>query len=148
MALWALSLKVPQRGVSTQSKVPKVPLFIGGQFVESKATKWTELTNPATNEVIGLVPETTQEEMLQASAAAAAAFPEWRKTPVSHSTSIMFKFAELIRQNQGDLALNVVKEQGKTLVDAQGDVFRGLQVVEHATGMGTLLMGETVENVG
>ena len=127
---------------------PKVPLFINGEFIESRTDKWIELTNPATSEVIGLVPEATDAEMRAAADTAQAAWAAWRKTSVSYRTGIMFKFAELIKEHTPALALNVTTEQGKTLPDAEGDVFRGLQVVEHACSMGTLLMGETVENVG
>lgn len=133
---------------SASLSAPKVPLFINGKFVESQTDKWIDLTNPATDEVIGLVPEATQAEMDAAVASSKAAWPAWRKTSVSYRTSVMFRFAELIRKHTPELAANVTLEQGKTTPDAEGDVFRGLQVVEHACNMGSLLMGETVENVG
>ncbi|MDP2437622.1 MAG: CoA-acylating methylmalonate-semialdehyde dehydrogenase [archaeon] len=125
-----------------------VPLFINGKFVKSQTDKWIELTNPASGEVIGLVPEATDAEMKAAAVSAQKAWGAWRKTSVSYRTSIMFKFAELIKAHTPALALSITTEQGKTLADAEGDVFRGLQVVEHSCSMGTLLMGETVENVG
>src|SRR3989338_408665 len=70
-----------------------VPLFINGKFVKSQTDKWIELTNPASGEVIGLVPETTDAEMKAAAVSAQKAWGAWRKTSVSYRTSIMFKFA-------------------------------------------------------
>mmetsp|Transcript_21307 Transcript_21307/g.31701 ORF Transcript_21307/g.31701 Transcript_21307/m.31701 type:complete len:455 (+) Transcript_21307:192-1556(+) len=79
---------------------------------------------------------------------AAEAFKSWRNTPISRRTSIMFRLQDLIVKHTDELAESITREQGKTLPDAEGDVFRGLQVVEHACGMGSLLMGETLSNVG
>lgn len=121
--------------------------FIGGKFEDSATDKWIELTNPATNEVIGLVPESTQEEMKRAADAASAAFATWRNVSTSNRVRVMLKFQDLIRANMEELAENITKEQGKTLADARGDVFRGLEVVEHCCAMGTVMMGETAESV-
>jgi len=59
----------------------------------------------------------------------------------------MLKYQELLKQNQDDIARMIVKEHGKSFIDAKGDVFRGYEVVEHACSFGSLSMGETVENV-
>lgn len=125
------------RGLSARfmsSTAPSVPLFINGEFVESKSTKFIDLHNPATNEVIGRVPEATEEEMKAATAAAKAAFPAWRDTPVQQRMRIMLKYQALIREHHEELAGLVTLEQGKTTLDAWGDVFRGLEVsVPHNT---------------
>lgn len=125
----------------------KVPLFINGEFIQSKTEKWIELKNPATNEVISLVPEATQEEMLAATNAAESAFQSWRKVGVQHRQRVMMNLQHLIRENMDTLAENITEEQGKTLADAKGDVFRGLEVVEQACGAGHLMMGETLANL-
>src|SRR3989338_9239232 len=101
---------------------PKVPLYINGEFIESKSDKWIELTNPATDEIIGLVPEATDAEMRAAADSSQAAWASWRKSSVSYRTGIMFKFAELIKANTPALALNITTEHGKTTLDAEGDV--------------------------
>ncbi|XP_024633259.1 methylmalonate-semialdehyde dehydrogenase [acylating], mitochondrial isoform X2 [Medicago truncatula] len=131
---------------STQSN-PLVPNLIGGKFIESKSLTFIDVINPATQEVLSQVPLTTNEEFKAAVAAAKKAFPSWRNTPITKRQRVMLKFQELIRRDMDKLALNVTTEQGKTLKDAQGDVFRGLEVVEHACGMATLQMGEYVSNV-
>lgn len=125
----------------------KVKQLINGEFVDSATQTWIDLTNPATQEVIAQVPQTTQEEINQAVAAAKEAFKTWRKTPISTRARIFLKYQELIRANMDELATLLTEEQGKTLADARGDVFRGLEVVEHAAGIANLQMGDFVENV-
>lgn len=126
---------------------PTVKLLIDGAFVESTTTSWIPVKNPATQEVLSRLPEVTPAEFNAAVAAAKAAFPKWRATPVSARARVMFKFQELIRAHTDELAWSVTQEQGKTLADAQGDVFRGLEVVEAACGIAPLLMGEYLEQV-
>ncbi|RDX67901.1 Methylmalonate-semialdehyde dehydrogenase [acylating], mitochondrial, partial [Mucuna pruriens] len=126
---------------------PRVPNLIGGSFVDSKSSTFIDVINPATQEVVSQVPLSTTEEFKAAVSAARNAFPSWRNTPITTRQRVMLKLQELIRRDMDKLALNVTTEQGKTLKDAQGDVFRGLEVVEHACGMATLQMGEYVSNV-
>ncbi|CAA2988325.1 methylmalonate-semialdehyde dehydrogenase [acylating], mitochondrial [Olea europaea subsp. europaea] len=125
----------------------RVPNLIGGRFVDSESSDSIDVLNPATQEVVSQVPLTTNDEFKSAVSAAKQAFPSWRNTPITARQRIMFKLQDLIRKNMDKLALNITTEQGKTLKDAQGDVFRGLEVVEHACGMATLQMGEYVSNV-
>ncbi|KAJ3670161.1 hypothetical protein LUZ60_010485 [Juncus effusus] len=129
------------------SQPARVPNLIGGEFLESGSKECIDIINPATQEVVSRVPLTTKEEFKAAVESAKKAFPPWRNTPVTTRQRIMFKLQELIRSNMDKLALNITTEQGKTLKDAQGDVFRGLEVVEHACGMASLQMGEYVSNV-
>ncbi|WOK99383.1 hypothetical protein Cni_G08095 [Canna indica] len=126
---------------------PSVRNLIGGEFVESKSKDRIDVINPATQEVVSRVPLTTNEEFKAAVSAAKEAFPQWKNTPITTRQRVMLKLQELIRRDMDKLALNITTEQGKTLKDAQGDVFRGLEVVEHACGMATLQMGEYVSNV-
>ncbi|KAL5790197.1 hypothetical protein ACOSQ2_005085 [Xanthoceras sorbifolium] len=126
---------------------PRVPNLIGGTFVDSKSLASIDVINPATQEVVSQVPLTTNEEFKAAVSAAKEAFPSWRNTPITTRQRIMFKLQELIRRDMDKLAMNITTEQGKTLKDAHGDVFRGLEVVEHACGMANLQMGGYVPNV-
>ena len=127
--------------------VPTVKLLINGRFVESKAREFRDVVNPATQEVLARVPMCDASEVDAAVKAAAEAFKTWRHVPVGQRARIMLKLQELIRRDMKKLAAVLTAEQGKTLPDAEGDVFRGLEVVEHAAGIGTLTMGEYVENV-
>ena len=122
-------------------------LLINGQFVESKTTEWQDIINPATQEVLGRVPFATPEEVNAAIASAQSAFASWKGTPIQARMRIMLKLQDLIRQNAKAIAQVLTAEQGKTFADAEGDIQRGLEVVEHACSIGTLQMGEYVEGV-
>jgi acyl-CoA reductase-like NAD-dependent aldehyde dehydrogenase len=82
-----------------------------------------------------------------AASSAADAFKTWRHTPVSVRQRVFFRLQELIHKNEARIVDAIVRENGKTVTDAKGDVFRGLEVVEYASGIGSQLMGETVEGV-
>eukprot|EP00957_Ditylum_brightwellii_P082274 6255872-Ditylum_brightwellii.AAC.1 len=86
--------------------------------------------------------------MLSAVSYASEAFHKWKDVPIQQRQRIMLQYQALIRDNMNDLATLITLEQGKTLVDARGDVFRGLEVVEAACGLGgSAMMGETLENL-
>lgn len=131
----------------TTSAIPTVKLLINGEFVESRTTQWRDVVNPATQQVLARVPLATPEELDAAVAAAKAAFRTWRKTPIGARARIFLKYQQLIRENMGEIAAILTAEQGKTLPDAEGDIFRGLEVVEHAANIGSLQMGELANNV-
>lgn len=124
-----------------------VQQLINGEFVDSKTYEWIDLTDPATQEVIAKVPQTTDDEINEAVAAAKEAFKTWRKTPITTRARIFLTYQALIREHMDELAELLTSEQGKTIADARGDVFRGLEVVEHAAGIANLQMGDFVENV-
>ncbi|KAM0116355.1 aldehyde dehydrogenase (NADP(+)) ald6 [Aspergillus fumigatus] len=119
--------------------------FIDNEFVSSKATTWIDLHDPATNNLVTRVPQSTDEELRAAVASAEKAFPGWRATSIIARQQIMFKFVNLIRANWDRLAASITLEQGKTFADAKGDVLRGLQVAETACGITTQLTGEVLE---
>ena len=127
--------------------VPTVKLLINGEFVESRTSEWREVINPATQEVLARVPMATEDEVEAAIAAGRAAFKTWRKTPIGARARIFLKYQHLIREHMKELAALLTAEQGKTLADAEGDIFRGLEVVEHAASIGNLQLGEYAENV-
>ncbi|KAK9856811.1 hypothetical protein WJX84_009835, partial [Apatococcus fuscideae] len=121
--------------------------WIGGELRESQASEYIDVTNPATQEVISRVPQTTAAEFDHAVENAQEAFLSWRNVALPQRQRVMFRLQELIRQHTDELAANITLEQGKTLADAKGDVFRGLEVVEYASGLARDMMGELVENV-
>lgn len=135
--------------MNTVSKIQitTAKLLINGEFVESETQQWQDIINPATQEVIGLVPFATPEEIQAAIASAKSAFASWRETPIQARMRIMLKLQQLIRDNAKKIAQVLTAEQGKTLADAEGDIQRGLEVVEHACSIGTLQMGEYTEGV-
>ncbi|VDI40046.1 Hypothetical predicted protein [Mytilus galloprovincialis] len=102
-------------------------LFIDGKFVESKTDKWIDVHNPATNEVVTRVPEATRDEMETAAESCKKAYETWSKTTVLTRQQVMFNLQNLIKTNLKDIAKNITLEQGKTIVDAEGDVTRGLR---------------------
>ncbi|NIF80473.1 CoA-acylating methylmalonate-semialdehyde dehydrogenase [Paraburkholderia sp. Cy-641] len=129
------------------TQMSTVKLLIGGEFVESKTTEWREVTNPATQEVLARVPFATADEVDAAIRSAHFAFEKWKNTPIGARLRIMLKYQELIRKHMSRIAKTLTAEQGKTLPDAEGDIFRGLEVVEHACSIGTLQQGGFAENV-
>jgi malonate-semialdehyde dehydrogenase (acetylating)/methylmalonate-semialdehyde dehydrogenase len=127
--------------------VPNVPLLIGGKLVQSRSEAWRDVVNPATQEVLARVPMATPQEVDAAVAAARQAFTAWRRTAIGARARIFLKYQQLIREHMKELAALLTAEQGKTLADAEGDVFRGLEVVEHAAAVGNLQLGELANNV-
>ena len=129
------------------STVRKVPLIIDGKLRNSAATEWIEVHNPATGELVSLVPQATQDEMDEATENAADAFKQWKTVSPSNRMRVMLKLQHLIRTEMDSLARLITEEQGKTIDDAKGDIFRGLEIVEHSASGPSLLMGESLENV-
>ncbi len=131
----------------SNADTPTVKLLINGEFVESKTSEWRNVINPATQEVLARVPFATDDEIEAAVASAKEAFKTWRKTGIGTRARIFLKYQQLIRENMKELAAILTAEQGKTLADAEGDIFRGLEVVEHAASIGNLQLGELANNV-
>lgn len=129
-----------------QIKTPEdTPNFLDNKFVASKATNWIDLHDPATNNLVTRVPQSTDEELKAAVDSAAKAFPAWKATSLMTRQQIMFKYTHLIRENWDRLAASITLEQGKTFADARGDVLRGLQVAETSCGITTQMTGEVLE---
>ncbi|WP_339449648.1 CoA-acylating methylmalonate-semialdehyde dehydrogenase [Pseudomonas sp. EA_5y_Pfl2_R50] len=130
-----------------ETTVQKVKLLIDGEWVESQTTEWHDIVNPATQQVLAKVPFATAAEVDAAVGAAQRAFQTWKLTPIGARMRIMLKLQALIREHSKRIAVVLSAEQGKTIADAEGDIFRGLEVVEHACSIGSLQMGEFAENV-
>jgi malonate-semialdehyde dehydrogenase (acetylating)/methylmalonate-semialdehyde dehydrogenase len=121
--------------------------FIAGQFHAGASGRQIEVVNPATGQPLRTIGMASAEEVEQAVAAAYRAFPAWSETPPLRRARILFKFKELIEQNLESLARLITAEHGKVLSDARGEVMRGLEVVEYATGIPELLKGEYTEQI-
>ncbi len=125
-----------------QPKILKA--YVGGQYVDSKTEKLIDVFNPSTGEVIAKSPCCTMEEVEAAIAAAKAAYPAWRDTPVKKRADLMFKLRELIEANVEELTLLLATEHGKTWAEAAGDVLKAKEMVELACSAPSLLMGESL----
>ena len=121
--------------------------FIGGEWVEPTVADWLENTNPATDEPIARVPMSGSREVDDAVRAAKAAYPAWRETPPAIRARYLFKLKFLLDEHFEEIARIVTTENGKTLDEARGSLRRGIENVEHACGMPTLMMGDTLEDV-
>ena len=121
--------------------------FINGRILEDSG-RTQDVFNPATGQVIRQVALASRTTVENAIAAAAAAFPEWRDTPPLKRARIMFRFKELLEQNQDRVSALITEEHGKVLHDALGEFQRGVEVVEYACGAPEFLKGEHSKNVG
>lgn len=117
--------------------------FIGGRWVESRATKFLERRNPAnTDEIVATVPLSTRDEMREAISAARTAFPAWRDTPAPERGKILFRAVRIMEERKDELARTLTREEGKALPDALGEVQRGINILEFMAGEARRLGGE------
>jgi len=129
------------------AKEPVYKYWDNGAFVESEAKSFIPVRNPATNEVIGSVPEQTDAEFEKVMKTAQEAFKDWKKVPVQQRQRVMFEYQSLIRKNMDEIAKLITLENGKTLADARGDVFRGLEVVETACNVSQHMLGDSLKGI-
>jgi malonate-semialdehyde dehydrogenase (acetylating) / methylmalonate-semialdehyde dehydrogenase len=122
--------------------------LISGQLLAGASGRSQPVYNPATGAVTGQVALASSAEAAQAVAAAQAAFPAWADAPPLKRARVMFKFLELLNAHKDDLARMITAEHGKVFTDAQGEVTRGIEIVEFATGIPQLLKGDYTEQVG
>ncbi|MBW3138134.1 CoA-acylating methylmalonate-semialdehyde dehydrogenase [Ferrimonas balearica] len=121
--------------------------LIGGEYVAGQGQHTISVTNPANNQPIAQLNAATEAEVNQAVAAAKAAQQEWKEVAVSERARVMLRYQHLLKTHHDELATILAKETGKTFEDAKGDVWRGIEVVEQAANIASMMMGETVENV-
>jgi malonate-semialdehyde dehydrogenase (acetylating)/methylmalonate-semialdehyde dehydrogenase len=121
--------------------------YIDGEWVESLAEKSLEVRNPATTEVIARVPLSTAGEVEKAVLSAKNAFQEWRETTPYARARYMFDLKNLMEERFEDLAQTIVREHGKIIDEARGEVRRGIENVEVAAGVPSLMMGYNMEDV-
>ncbi|KZX77471.1 methylmalonate-semialdehyde dehydrogenase (acylating) [Oleiphilus sp. HI0009] len=125
----------------------QVPLLINGEFVESTSQNKLPVLNPATQEVLAEVPCASEAEMELAIEGAKQAYKAWKNTAVTDRSRLMFRYQHLLKEKQREIAEILAVDTGKNIEDAMGDVWRGIEVVEQACNIPSLVMGETVENV-
>ncbi len=122
------------------------PLFIGGEWIPSSLVG-TPVHNPSTGDVIAECPAGGAAEVNAAVDAAEAAFPAWRDTPAVERARVFFRYRQLVEENFDLICRCVSREHGKTHAEARGSVFRGLENIEYACGVPSLLFGDNLENL-
>ena len=127
--------------VQSEITVRTVHHWIGGALVSSNSGRSGTVWNPATGQPQAQVDFASAEEVDHAVAAAKAAFPAWRATPLSRRAETMFKLRDLVDANRRRIAEVLTLEHGKTTSDAMGEVARGLENIEFACGIPQLLKG-------
>jgi malonate-semialdehyde dehydrogenase (acetylating)/methylmalonate-semialdehyde dehydrogenase len=122
--------------------------LIGGTWVEGRGNTNRDIYNPADKaELVAPVREAAPEQVDEACAAAARAFPGWRATPAPDRAHVLFKFRSLLEEHLAELAHSIVRENGKLLSEAHGSLRRGLDCVEFACGIPSQLMGQTLTDI-
>src|SRR5690625_7070688 len=116
--------------------------FIGGKWVDANTAEYHDVPNPATGKTLARVPISTSEDLHDAVKAAKTAFNTWSKIPVPKRARILFKYQQLLTDNHEELAKLVTQENGKAYKEAYGEVLRGIECVEFATGAPSLMMGD------
>ncbi len=124
-----------------------VPLFVAGEWHEISERDRGPVFNPSRGEVIAEVPMCTKDDVDLVVNAAAEAFPAWRDTPPVERARVFFRYRQLLEENFDRICQSVTREHGKTLVEARGSVYRGIENVEFACAIPTLLKGEALENL-
>ncbi|MDO9313863.1 MAG: CoA-acylating methylmalonate-semialdehyde dehydrogenase, partial [Burkholderiaceae bacterium] len=137
----------PDALTPTFSSAAEVGHFIGGRSVASTSGRRQPVYNPATGAVARQVALGSADEVNVAVAAAQAAFPGWADTPPIRRGRVMFKFLELMNQQRDTLAAMITAEHGKVFTDAQGEVSRGIDIIEFSCGIPQLLKGDFTEQV-
>jgi malonate-semialdehyde dehydrogenase (acetylating) / methylmalonate-semialdehyde dehydrogenase len=121
--------------------------YVGGSWVEADTDERLDVTNPATGEVMAQVPMSSAKDVDRAVAAAREAFPGWRATPPVERARAVFELKYLLDENKDELAKLVTRDNGKAFKDASGEVRRGIECVEVATGIPSLMQGANLEDV-
>lgn len=121
--------------------------YIGGEWIESESDQQVDIVNPATCKVIARAPMSAEEEVNAAVEAAKKAFPDWRRTPPLARARCLFRLKELLEENFEELSRIQTMEHGKTIDESRGETRRGIENVEVATGIPSLMMGYNLEDI-
>src|SRR5580704_15664237 len=134
--------------MSTAVATPlQLPQYVNGEWIESTATEWLDVPNPATGDVLARVPLSGAEEVNKAVEAAAAAFPAWRRTPPEDRIQPLFKLKMLLEENIDELSRVITRENGKTLTESRAEFRRAIENVEVACGIPMMMQGFNLEDV-
>ena len=121
--------------------------YINGRWADAHASEWREVVNPATGEVLASVPLADSSDVNAAVEAAAAAFPEWRRTPPEDRIQPLFKLKMLLEEHIDDIGRIITMENGKTFGEAKAEMRRAIENVEVACGIPMMMQGYNLEDV-
>jgi malonate-semialdehyde dehydrogenase (acetylating)/methylmalonate-semialdehyde dehydrogenase len=138
---------MPISAAKTSTHLEKVPYLVEGRFEISTSDRVGEVFNPSTGRVQAEVPFCTADEIDRAVRSAANAFPAWSETPAVDRARVMFRFRDQLQARIEELAALVTREHGKTIAEARAEMQRGLEMIEFACGIPSLLMGQSLENI-
>src|SRR6201993_4727214 len=125
----------------------KLTHYINGQWSEAHASEWRDVVNPATGETLAQVPLADVAEVNAAVEAAAAAFPDWRRTPPEDRIQPLFKLKMLLEEHLDELSRLITIENGKTFAEAKAEFRRAIENVEVACGIPMMMQGYNLEDV-
>lgn len=121
--------------------------YANGHWVDSNTSEWQEVINPATGETLARVPLSSPMEVAAAVDAAAAAFPQWRRTPPEDRIQPLFKLKALLEEHIDEISRIITQENGKTFAEAKAEMRRAIENVEVACGIPMLMQGYNLEDV-
>jgi malonate-semialdehyde dehydrogenase (acetylating)/methylmalonate-semialdehyde dehydrogenase len=121
--------------------------YIGGEWRKPVSEAATDIVNPATGEVLAKAPAGGVEEVAAAVDAAAKTFPAWRAVPPGERIQFLFRFKQRLDEHFDEIARLITTENGKTLAESRGELRRGIENVEVACGIPTLMQGHTLEDI-
>ena len=131
--------------VTTQ--VPELENYVDGRWRRATASEYSDVTNPATGELLARTPLAAAADVNAAVEAADAAFPAWRRTPAGERVQYLFKLKNLLEENIDELSRIITIENGKTFAEAKAEVRRGIENVEVACGVPMMMQGHVLEDV-
>ena len=129
------------------TQVTEILNYFGGTWHKSAATEFVNVTNPATGEVIARTPISSKSDVDRAVQSAAEAFPAWRRTPAGERIQYLFKLKVLLEDHIDELARIITLENGKTFAEAKAELRRGVENVEVACGIPTMMQGYNLEDI-
>jgi malonate-semialdehyde dehydrogenase (acetylating)/methylmalonate-semialdehyde dehydrogenase len=129
------------------TQVPELENYVHGAWRRATASEYADVTNPATGELLARTPLSSSTDVDAAVHAAAAAFPEWRRTPAGERIQYLFKLKNLLEENIDELSRIITTENGKTFAEAKAEMRRGIENVEVACGIPMMMQGHVLEDV-
>ncbi len=121
--------------------------LIGGKWIDARTDRQADIWNPSTGEVIAHAPLCSADDVDRAVKSALKVFPAWRDTAVTDRARIMFRFQELLTRHADEVAAIVTREHGKTFAESRASVQRGIEMIEFACGLPSLLPGDLLANI-
>jgi malonate-semialdehyde dehydrogenase (acetylating)/methylmalonate-semialdehyde dehydrogenase len=133
--------------MAVETAVRTIKNYVGGAWIDAEAGDTLDVTNPATGQTLAQVPLSGASDVDRAVRAAREAFPGWRSTPPLERARACFEFKYLLEEHKDELAKIVTRDNGKAFKDAAGEIRRGIECVEVATGIPSLMQGSNLEDV-